>query len=338
MSRVYSIDGMKAIAGFLVVLIHQKFPGILGEIITPLARIAVPFFFITSGFLLYSHKQKQLSLKIKKQIKFILIITALSTILYLLWETIVNLNQGNSIQQFIKENFSLVKIAKLMVLNDIQIGSHLWYLYAYIYVLVIYFFINKYKWQKFFYKLIPILLIIDLIMGKYSILLFNINIPFIFVRNFMFVGLPYFMMGNLIAKINDENSFKINNNILIVSMVIFSVTTLLEKNILVINNINAVRDHYISTTLVTVTLFIYLLQNKNMFRNTSIERIGKEYSLGIYIIHPIVISLLNYMINFKNVYQYIAPFIVYFISLFIIIFFNKLKLLVKNRIVFGEKI
>ena len=74
MSRVYSIDGMKAIAGFLVVLIHQKFPGILGEIITPLARIAVPFFFITSGFLLYSHKQKQLSLKIKKQIKFILII------------------------------------------------------------------------------------------------------------------------------------------------------------------------------------------------------------------------------------------------------------------------
>ncbi|MFV8815028.1 acyltransferase family protein [Aerococcus urinaeequi] len=48
--RYSSLDGMKTIAAFLVICIHIPFPGEVGQIITAIARIAVPFFFMVSGF------------------------------------------------------------------------------------------------------------------------------------------------------------------------------------------------------------------------------------------------------------------------------------------------
>lgn len=334
MDRISSIDGMKAIAAFLVVLIHQRLPGIMGEIVIPLARIAVPFFFIVSGFLLYSNDKEKLSGKIRRKIYNIIRIVILSTLLYLVWEIFQSLMQGIGLKEYFYQNISFIKIAKVILLNDIQIGSHLWYLYALVYVLIFYYFVNVYNLENIVYKLIPFLLVVDLVFGKYSVALFNIEIPFIFVRNFMFVGIPYFMLGNFIRKIHDKNNMSINNRLLIWGIIIFSITTLLEKYILINNNMNAVRDHYISTTLLVVVVFIYLLKNKYIFSKTIIEKIGYKYSLSIYIIHPIVIGILNYLfihyLNLGIIYDYLAPFIVYFISIVIAICYNKIKTYILN--------
>ena len=51
--RNKSLDAAKAIAAFLVVFIHISFPGMTGRIIKTLARSAVPFFFMVSGFFCY---------------------------------------------------------------------------------------------------------------------------------------------------------------------------------------------------------------------------------------------------------------------------------------------
>lgn len=49
-SRVDSIDILKAICAFLIVCIHVPFPGNIGEYVTTLARIAVPIFFMITGY------------------------------------------------------------------------------------------------------------------------------------------------------------------------------------------------------------------------------------------------------------------------------------------------
>lgn len=41
-----NIDILKAICAFLIVCIHELFPGIVGAYFTTLARVAVPVFFM----------------------------------------------------------------------------------------------------------------------------------------------------------------------------------------------------------------------------------------------------------------------------------------------------
>lgn len=51
--RNKSLDAAKAVAACLVVFIHVSFPGQVGQIIKVLARCAVPFFFMISGYFCY---------------------------------------------------------------------------------------------------------------------------------------------------------------------------------------------------------------------------------------------------------------------------------------------
>ena len=48
--RADNIDILKAICAFLIVCIHAPFPGIIGEYFTALTRIAVPVFFMITGY------------------------------------------------------------------------------------------------------------------------------------------------------------------------------------------------------------------------------------------------------------------------------------------------
>ena len=52
--RNQNIDFFKGIACILIVFIHAPFPEFFGDyIIKPIARFAVPFFFMVSGYFLY---------------------------------------------------------------------------------------------------------------------------------------------------------------------------------------------------------------------------------------------------------------------------------------------
>lgn len=102
-----------------------------------------------------------------------------------------------------------------------------------------------------------ILLMGDLILGKYSVLLLGREFPYILVRNFLFVGIPYFCIGRLI-----RNGFgqKVKKKVLTIFLIVFSATSLLERFALVSLNVNSARDHYISTTLLAITVFLFTLQ------------------------------------------------------------------------------
>ena len=169
-----SLDALKTICAFLVICIHIPFPGIVGEIITPLARIAVPIFFMITGYFYNKEDKKQF-----KQMKKIIILIILSNLLYFIPNIVTTENMSNI--------FSVKKCLEFIIFNESPFASHLWYLNALLYVLIIVYFADKLKIRKFLYYVIPILLIIDLILGKYSILLFGQQFSYIIVRNFLFV-------------------------------------------------------------------------------------------------------------------------------------------------------
>ena len=54
MKRSVGLDFLKFLCSFMVVTIHKPFPGLLGPVIMPITRIAVPIFFMITGFFYYS--------------------------------------------------------------------------------------------------------------------------------------------------------------------------------------------------------------------------------------------------------------------------------------------
>jgi len=318
LKKYSSIDALRAICAFFIVFIHIPVQGIIGDVFMPITRIAVPFFFMVSGFFLWNDNHKLLQSKILKQIKKIFALVVLSNLLFFLWDIIIN---HKDIMTYLRNISHFRTMAEFLFLNESPFGIHLWFLGALLYVLIIYYLLDRYNLNNKIKFLIPILLLTDLIFGKYSILIFNREFNYLFVRNFLFVGIPCFYLGNIIReKIETNKQFKFNNNILLSGCVIFSITSILEKYLLVINNVNATRDQYISTTLLVICVFMYLVQNPMIFKDKIIEQIGNKYSLDIYIVHPIFIYLVNAIVkhlgnSVSTVYSFIAPIIIYFITL-----------------------
>lgn len=141
-------------------------------------------------------------------------------------------------------------------------------------MLVIVLLVGRFNCKKVLYYLTPVLLIVDLIFGKYSLLIFHREFPYILVRNFLCVGIPYFCIGNFIRE--KWCSEKWNRKMLQVLIVVFTITSLTERFVLVNAGLNATRDHYISTTFLAICLFVYTL--KSNWRNERVAVIGRKYS------------------------------------------------------------
>ena len=71
--RLYRMDHIKLLAAYFVVLIHSLFPGNLGVAVKAVARFAVPFFFLCSGFFLYGNKPESIMKKALHILKLFLV-------------------------------------------------------------------------------------------------------------------------------------------------------------------------------------------------------------------------------------------------------------------------
>jgi surface polysaccharide O-acyltransferase-like enzyme len=333
--RFSSIDAMKVVAAFLVMTIHVPFPGVIGEIVKVIARIAVPFFFVVSGFFLYSIDKNEINIKTIHSIKNALVLVVTANVAYFLWEIVKTILVKESIYFYISNTFTIKNAVMFFIFNDSPVGEHLWYLSAYLYALLIFYLLNKYSLTKYSYFFIPLLLIIDLVFGKYSLLIWYQNFNQVFMRNFLFNGLPYILLGNWLRGILETRTIKISNSLLLVGIMLFSLTSLLEKYFLVINNLDTAREHYLSTAIIVLCLFTYLAKNPSIFKDRLIEKIGRENSLHLYIIHfaiaQIVLTVIARFGKIQNILSYLAVIIVFFISLFISIIYNKSKKLLQER-------
>ena len=327
-SRADNIDILKAICAFLIVCIHVPFPGRVGAYFTALTRIAVPIFFMITG---YFYSDAVARHKEKRQIKKILYLVVEANVLFFIWNIALNILRRENIVAYIRSIFTGMNLLKFFLLNESPLAGHLWYLGAILYVLGIVLLVDKFNCQKILYCLTPVLLITDLVLGKYSLLIFHREFPYILVRNFLCVGIPYFCIGNFIRE--KRCSEKWNGKTLRVLILVFAITSLAERFVLVNVGLNATRDHYISTTLLSICLFVYAL--KSNWRNERVAVIGRKYSTWLYIIHPIFITafaVITGKLGIKSIYRCIAPIMVYCATLMFLIVMCRLKtFLVKNN-------
>ncbi len=333
MKRNDGLDFLKFICSFMVICIHKGFPEPINKIFIPIARMAVPIFFVITGYFYSNTKETS---KDKQQIRKMGSLSLGANFLYLLYSIVKAVVNTKDIQKYIVGLFNLKVWINFILFNDSPFNGHLWYLGAILYVLLIIYFYGKKRDIKRLYPIIPILLLTDLILGKYSLLLIGREFSYIYVRNFLFVGLPYFLIGHALFVTKPE----IEKKDCLQYTLVFAGTTILERLSLGMMGINATRDHYLSTTFLAIFAFLFALKSNNAVHNGIYKNccwIGNKLAIYIYILHPILINFLekvqaimihNDVIN--TILAYLKPFLVFSMSIIVSMILYLLKIMFKR--------
>ena len=198
-ARNYKLDLLRFICACLVIMIHISFAE--HDAVNPLTRIAVPIFFIISGYFYSSVRSCNAE---RRQIKKIALLTALGTLLHFTVYTIIELFGGNSLLGWLGQNFTLKSAIELLFFNVVPFSAPLWYLFALVYVLTPVWLFAKLIPRKYLYCAIPILLLCNLCLGAYAIPLLGYAPDLFLSRNFLFAGLPFFLLGDYLFTHKDN--------------------------------------------------------------------------------------------------------------------------------------
>lgn len=248
--------------------------------------------------------------RLKRNIGHIGGIILWSTLFYMFWDEFVCIcNQGNI---WIP---SLTRLLKLIFLNVPLFGHQLWYLFSYFYVLLIIWAVVKYNWWKWLFYAVPILL-----MSHIVLLLSGREVSIYLVRNFLFLGLPFFAIGAMLKSMGiggGRYKLKKYNKVLLAGFVVLSLVALLERICLLSVGKCAVRELYLSSIVAAICLFFVALSFKSN-QKCRLSVWGEKYSLYIYIFHPVFVycckTLLKGTILFTG-YTYVAPVVVLLLTM-----------------------
>lgn len=312
-----TLNFFKAIACVMVLLIHVPFSGVIGDILIIIARFGVPFFFMVSGY--YSYKNKDNKKYIKRQLLKILKLSIFSILIYSIVTPII---YSNSVNGFEPSNvFNFMNLKFMILFNNVNLGYHLWYLLALLYVYLIYyvftFIFNK---NNILYIFIPILMFFSVFLSY--LLCYNfISYNGIVVRNFLFIGLPFFMLGNLISKNKKNILYLLIKNTFLIIMIIVSLFFVIFEYL-----IGFTSSIYLSSIILAINIFVLAEKNPTFFKNKNLLVIfGEKYSLSFYISHVMVYNILNLFFSESSIYLEYSPFIVFSITLVFIYIYYKIK-------------
>lgn len=219
---------------------------------------------------------------------------------------------------------------------------HLWYLYAYMNTLFTFLLIKRCRIKAIAYSVATLLICANIILGKYS---FFFSDSFItaqhFLRNFLFIGIPCFLAGILVKKHLKVLS-KRELYMYIISFVLLILTFIEYKYTNNTEKIIGIGALYISTVPTAIILVFVTLSIKQT-KDNILSKIGREYSLYIYIFHVMTMIILSRVKNifisgtsYEDYYNWWHAVIVFIITIIISIIFKTCILpvyhIVKKRI------
>lgn len=312
-SRHLGLDFAKFLCAFMVVSIHTPYFG--NEYLEPLARFAVPVFFMITGYFYSSVQQKS---REHIQLRKAVVLFLSSNLLFLIWKIVLCVVAGESFPDLVHSIFNFATWIKFLFFSESILSGHLWYLGALSYVLVIILVFDKYSSREKLYKFIPILLLINILVGNYSIILFGKRLPLLLTRNFLFCGLPFFLLGDAISRKQTTRS----NAQLFAIAIISAFITLAENVVFLKIEARSNADCFFATPFLAYSLFMLFLKNGTTFQHpllTKVAQLGRCTATTTYIIHPIAIHIVGKIVNaigryvpcMTSVWNYTAPLLVF---------------------------
>ena len=311
MKRYNSIDLLKFLCAFMVIYIHANIKNQFGNCLYSFCRIAVPIFFMISGYFLYNHESK-ISLKIKKNLKLLFF----SEIFYIFFELMKIPFGKSSIMLIVTRIFDL----KFLLTNIGEIGGHLWFIRALIYLYFLHLILQKIKINdKVIIFLCMLFLLTDSITFKYLPLIINksFNIDIVEpISKFIGTAFVSFYLGyfsNIYFKFNKK--INIILCFLLFFLNIIEIFTLKDKNLL-----------FNLITTIPFAFSVFLLFKNIDIKDNLFSKLGRLYSGDIYIYHIFILSILNIVFSrYFNIYMYFRALLVMIFTILFIVVIRKIK-------------
>ena len=281
-THIHSIDVMRIVMAFFVVAIHVPFAGKAGEVFITYGKTAVPFFLVVCGYFLYRDDNKEMMKRLIKQTKRIFIFFVASNLFYAACHAVyLRVTEGSF--NGMRECFTAKALTDFALYNLSPFSEHLWYLGSLLYALLIMLLLNKLKVMKYFMFTAPLLVAAYVVLSH-----LGIGTP-VQLRNALFVGLGYTMMGMLIRRFEKKIlDHKAAAPILWILSVICVVTAIVELK----GYKQGIAVPFVSCEILIYLIALLCLKYPDFGTGTFAEWLGRECTLTVYIMHMAVLYLM----------------------------------------------
>jgi surface polysaccharide O-acyltransferase-like enzyme len=328
MQRISSIDFVKSVAVFFVIIIHtaplREMEGIsfyyLDITLTQFARFAVPCFFIFSGYFFGKTIQQNsdiLHTFLRYSSRY-LIIFIIWSLIYLISDTWIEFQKGYGSLYYLITNKFLSWVTSPTRLFFVGSRAHLWFLPALIYSLAVVSVCVYFKSNKLMYIVACFLYCIGVFAKAYANTSLGIDLQFD-TRNGPFFGSAFVATGYYLSFNLPKHSFRIG------------MITLFLGFILQMNELYLLYSMYYTSFFQDYTFGTYffglgvaLIGFSGKLMNSKQFTLLAKYTLGIYLVHIMVIDFLGFIILPTNITQNFAFVLLVYIfsTLLVALYYN----------------
>lgn len=284
--QIASLQTLKFLCALMVVQIHlatRFYPFFIA-----LCRVAVPIFFMISGYFMVSPDGTIHQDRVWRTMKKIIGITVSANIVYALYRLAI-LYYQNRLATGWHEVIGIMPLLRTLFFGN-AFGLHLWYLTSFLWALFILTILLDLKFRNYLPAIAILGLIANIVAGRYSYLFFESDPGFDINRNALTIALPMVIAG-IYVRLYEYKLRKFGHWIL--SCCIFSILALLEFHYLIRFSPDIwhrTGSLLIFTIPLTICLFMTFLTSSKLDIKL-FSTIGKKYSLNIYIYHWIMMDL-----------------------------------------------
>ena len=290
------LDLFKYFLCFLVIAIH-----LAGESYSyfPLYRLAVPMFFIISGYFNYSPDKSQAEKRARGFIKRTAWYMAVGFMIYIAFDFVMCYVDGHGVGYYFTTLFYENPIFDFLFLNRpiTYTGAQLWFLIALFVVSLVHYALVRFDKLHYYKVIIPVCFAIYFFFAGYMYLFQDTDMPIRYTRNAWFFGLPNFALGYLLARV-DFHKKPWYKYIYLVAGVICFLLQIVEYKLLETPNISL--EMYVSGVLSAVLLMQFFLGIKNANCTFYYKWVGKNGPFYVYILHMAVAVVLSRFVTFES--------------------------------------
>lgn len=300
--RNASFDALKGIACIAVIFMHCEYPGFFGMYVQCMTRWSVPLFFAVSGFFF----RRETTQECVRKARHIGKILWISVPLYLVYTVWAQLFIGGSalLLEYTRQEITPINIVACLLLNrPLFIEGPLWFLLALVYVYMAYAVMIRLKLTKYSRQLCVALFAEHFLLGYGSYLL-GCRLPTIVFRNFLFEGLPCFLIGRIVYLRSQEwNAEQMNliskrgREILFVGLLLS-----LPERLLIGTDFSI----HIASVAVLYGMLLWACQYRDLNSVKVLVVLGRDGSLYVYIAHGIIYRSFDFLIDFAGLAEVTA--------------------------------
>lgn len=301
------LDLFKIFLCFLVICIHNVRQAYMHF---PVYRMAVPAFYIISGYFIYT---KEESLKEEKAINFIrrsFIYMMIGIIFYFIYDLIMCYRNEMPLDDFFRSQIYDKFFYQFFFMNYSlsKTANHLWFLIALFTVSIIHYFLIKFKLTKTYPFIMIFCLGIHFFFSGYFPGFMELDVSLFYLRNGLYFGLPLFALGYLMARYNFHTKSWFKYLYLGLGIFFFFFQIIDARGLIL--------EMYPSSVLASIFLIQFFLGLKPTKSNFYYKWFGKNMPFYIYILHVAVARIIpvdSGLTNtyFKAILVFIMSFVIY---------------------------